>query len=92
MAAPAVHNNFEHLKRKYIEDAISLAESFARLSEHYRATEDQTGAISAARQAEHFYREAIEMLHLLHDKEECGDLSGQLDRLRRDLGLSWFVA
>ena len=58
-------NATERLKREYVENALSLAESFTHQWWAYFKAGNEAAAQSALGRAEHFYRDAAQMLRFL---------------------------
>jgi hypothetical protein len=66
---PTAVDHVERLKRDYIEDAISLMESFARKAVRYAQQGDEQAARTARSHFETFCQSAREMVQKLRDPE-----------------------
>lgn len=85
MAAPGL-SYVEQLKLDFIENALVLAQTFGRRAVLYTKDGEPQKAISARAEADNFYKEALEMFHLLEqDTPKRRSLENTLHQSRLEL-------
>lgn len=88
MAAPGPRH-IEQLKLDFIENALVLARTFEQRAVLYMKQGDEQKAIPARAEAERFYKEGLDMFHLLEqDTPRRRSLEEVLYQLRREMDSS----
>ena len=85
MGLPPENDNREGLKRDFIEDALSLAESFARQGRRAEECGDAQTADQAKRNVERFFQEALDMIGKLRNEEEAEAFTERLTAIDQGL-------
>lgn len=81
-------DEIERLKREYIDNAILLAESFAKDAVRYMRQRNEYQMAIARTHAEVFYRQAVTTIDMLKNKENKTIFAPRLVRLRQELAIT----